>query len=194
LLLDDDTGAPAAPDHPIAQPSGINSLDSAEHAGKFATSPAAEAWAPDTVGACSGHADMRLSFARHREHDAGMHSGRQDTDHAAGALRFSHGQAAAARQEVGCTVSETLLRAGVLQQDSCKLIARDDYLGIQRSEDRVIIQITWNEGRSLEQKMALHRGIVAGLTASPGVRPEDVLLEVNEMNGSSGRGVAQYVP
>jgi phenylpyruvate tautomerase PptA (4-oxalocrotonate tautomerase family) len=61
----------------------------------------------------------------------------------------------------------------------------------------VNIQITWNEGRSLEQKKALYQAIVAGLAASPGVRPEDVLInlvEVRKENWSFGRGVAQYAP
>jgi hypothetical protein len=30
-----------------------------------------------------------------------------------------------------------------------------DYIGIHRTEELVIIQITWNEGRSTEQKRAL---------------------------------------
>jgi Tautomerase enzyme len=45
----------------------------------------------------------------------------------------------------------------------------------QRSDDLVIIQITWNEGRTVEQKEALYKAIVDGLAAKPGIRPEDCL-------------------
>jgi phenylpyruvate tautomerase PptA (4-oxalocrotonate tautomerase family) len=69
-------------------------------------------------------------------------------------------------------------------------------LGIHRSDDLVMIQITWNEGRAVEQKKALYKAIVDGLTAKPGIRPEDVLInlvEVKKENWSYGNGVAQYV-
>ncbi|HEX3504596.1 MAG TPA: tautomerase family protein, partial [Xanthobacteraceae bacterium] len=47
-----------------------------------------------------------------------------------------------------------------------------------------------------EQKKALFRRIVDNLKASPGVRPEDVfinLVEVDPANWSFGHGIAQYV-
>jgi enoyl-CoA hydratase len=58
-----------------------------------------------------------------------------------------------------------------------------------------MIQITWNEGRTVEQKEALYKAIAEGLTKL-GVRPEDVLIhlvEVRKENWSYGCGVAQYV-
>ena len=36
------------------------------------------------------------------------------------------------------------------------------YLGINRSDDLVIIQITWNEGRTAGQKKALYKAITEG--------------------------------
>jgi phenylpyruvate tautomerase PptA (4-oxalocrotonate tautomerase family) len=69
-----------------------------------------------------------------------------------------------------------------------------DYLGIHRTDDLVMIQITWNEGRTVEQK-ALYKAIVDGLAAKPGIRPEDVLInliEVKQENWSFGNGVATY--
>jgi phenylpyruvate tautomerase PptA (4-oxalocrotonate tautomerase family) len=71
-----------------------------------------------------------------------------------------------------------------------------DYLDIHRSDDLVMIQITWNEGRTVEQKKALYKAIADGLAAKPGIRPEDVLInliEVKKENWSYGHGVAQYV-
>ena len=53
------------------------------------------------------------------------------------------------------------------------------YLGIDRSDDLVIIQITWNEGRTVGQKKALYKAITEGLGKAPGIRPEDVLSVVD---------------
>jgi 4-oxalocrotonate tautomerase len=71
------------------------------------------------------------------------------------------------------------------------------YLGIARSDDLVIIQLTVNNTRTLAQKKALYRRIVALLTESPGLRPEDIfisLVEVAPENWSLGHGEAQYAP
>lgn len=69
------------------------------------------------------------------------------------------------------------------------------YLGIERSDDLVIIQITVSNTRSIEQKKALFQSITRRLAESPGLRPEDVfinLLEVAKENWSFGNGEAQY--
>ena len=58
-----------------------------------------------------------------------------------------------------------------------------------------MVQITWNEGRTLEQKKALYKAIADGLAARLGLRREDVLInlvEVKKENWSFGAGVAQY--
>ncbi|TPQ44386.1 tautomerase family protein [Burkholderia ubonensis] len=70
------------------------------------------------------------------------------------------------------------------------------YLDIERSDDLVMIQITANNTRTLEQKQALYRTIVANLAQQPGVRPQDVfisLVEVLKEDWSFGNGIAQYV-
>jgi 4-oxalocrotonate tautomerase len=59
----------------------------------------------------------------------------------------------------------------------------------------VMIQITWNEGRSLAQKQTLYKTIADGLQATIGLRREDVLInlvEVKKENWSFGNGVATY--
>jgi phenylpyruvate tautomerase PptA (4-oxalocrotonate tautomerase family) len=64
------------------------------------------------------------------------------------------------------------------------------------SDDLVIIQITWNEGRTVDQKKALYKAIVDGLAKAPGFRPEDDfinLVDVRKENWSVGKGDAQYV-
>jgi phenylpyruvate tautomerase PptA (4-oxalocrotonate tautomerase family) len=114
------------------------------------------------------------------------------------------GKSAAYRQAIGRVVYEALLSVGVPEHDRFQVISEhdagnflfdSDYLGIHRSDDLVMIQITWNEGRTLEQKKALYKAIVEGLAATPGIRPEDVLInlvEVKKENWSFGNGIAQY--
>jgi 4-oxalocrotonate tautomerase len=70
------------------------------------------------------------------------------------------------------------------------------YFGIARSDDLVMIQLTVSNTRTREKKQALFRQIVDNLAADPGVRPEDVfinLVEVLPENWSFGNGIAQYV-
>ena len=58
-----------------------------------------------------------------------------------------------------------------------------------------MIQITFNAGRSLDQKKALYLAIAQGLHDALGVRLEDVfinLVEVPKENWSFGNGIAQY--
>ncbi|WP_050403434.1 tautomerase family protein [Bradyrhizobium embrapense] len=71
-----------------------------------------------------------------------------------------------------------------------------DYLGIRRSDDLVIIQITVSNTRPVAQKQKLYRRIAERLTESPGLRTEDIfinLVEVLPENWSFGNGEAQYV-
>ena len=58
------------------------------------------------------------------------------------------------------------------------------------------IQLTVSNTRSIAQKQNLYRRIVEKLTANPGLRPEDIfinLVEVLPANWSFGHGEAQYV-
>jgi phenylpyruvate tautomerase PptA (4-oxalocrotonate tautomerase family) len=69
------------------------------------------------------------------------------------------------------------------------------YLDIARSDDLVIIQITANNTRTVEQKKALFAEIAELLSINPGLRKEDVfvsLVDVPKENWSFGNGVAQY--
>jgi 4-oxalocrotonate tautomerase len=114
------------------------------------------------------------------------------------------GKDAGYRQEIGRVVYEAMVGVGVPQKDRFQIIAEHDadnfifdptYLGIERTDELVIIQITWNEGRTVEQKKALYKSIAEGLAKSPGIRVEDVfinLVEVKKENWSFGKGVAQY--
>ena len=81
------------------------------------------------------------------------------------------------------------------EHDGEHFIFDPQYLGIQRSDQLVIIQITLNEGRTLEQKKALYQTIAHSLNTQLGIRLEDVfinLVEVKKENWSFGNGIAQY--
>jgi 4-oxalocrotonate tautomerase len=76
------------------------------------------------------------------------------------------------------------------------LIYNPQYLGVQRSDKVVFIQITMSTGRKPQQKRQLYKRIVEHLSASPGLRPQDVLInlvEVSWENWSFGNGEAHYM-
>jgi 4-oxalocrotonate tautomerase len=69
------------------------------------------------------------------------------------------------------------------------------YLGIERSADAFIVDITLNAGRSVELKQRFYARVVERLSAEAKVRPQDVVIvltEVAKENWSFGNGVAQY--
>ncbi len=82
------------------------------------------------------------------------------------------------------------------EHDTDDFVYDANYLGIARSDDLVIIQITVSNTRPTAQKQKLYRRIVERLAENPGLRPEDVfinLVEVLPENWSFGHGEAQYV-
>ncbi len=69
------------------------------------------------------------------------------------------------------------------------------YLGIARTADCILIQITLNDGRTVEQKKAFYKAVADGLQQRVKLRREDVfisLVEVRKENWSFGNGEAQY--
>ena len=67
--------------------------------------------------------------------------------------------------------------------------------GVARSADTVYIQIVVFNTRTPEQKKALFRQIAELLGEDPGIRPEDVfvnVLEAAKENWSVGHGLAQF--
>jgi phenylpyruvate tautomerase PptA (4-oxalocrotonate tautomerase family) len=83
----------------------------------------------------------------------------------------------------------------VTEHDADNFHYSRNYLDIARSEDLVIIQITANNTRTLEQKKAFFARTADLLASRLGLRKEDVfisLVEVAKENWSFGNGVAQY--
>ena len=83
----------------------------------------------------------------------------------------------------------------VTEHGEGSLIYDPGYLGISRTGDVVFVQITLSVGRSVETKKALYAKIAENLAKSPGLRKEDVfvnLVEVVKEDWSFGNGEAQY--
>jgi 4-oxalocrotonate tautomerase len=76
------------------------------------------------------------------------------------------------------------------------LVIDPTYLGIDRSADATVIQVTLNEGRDADMKSRFYRTLADGLRERVGLRPEDLvvnLVEVKRENWSFGNGNAQLV-
>ena len=76
-----------------------------------------------------------------------------------------------------------------------ELVRPDQYLGIKYSDDLTFIQITCSDTRTVDQKKAFYAAIADNLVRNPGLRREDIfinLIEVRKENWSFGNGIAQY--
>jgi 4-oxalocrotonate tautomerase len=117
------------------------------------------------------------------------------------------GKPASYRRKVGDAVHQAMVETiDVPAKDRFQLVTEHDpedfiydreFLGIARSRDLVMIQITLAAGRSLHLKRSLYRTIAERLGTAAGLRPEDVwinLVEVARENWSFGNGIASYAP
>jgi phenylpyruvate tautomerase PptA (4-oxalocrotonate tautomerase family) len=110
----------------------------------------------------------------------------------------------------GLKIGETIYTVmteviGVPKNDKFQVISRHppegrnlptEYLGVRYSDKLVLIQITLNQGRTVEQKKAFFRRVAGGL-AELGLRQQDViinLVETAKENWSFGNGEMQYGP
>jgi 4-oxalocrotonate tautomerase len=121
-------------------------------------------------------------------------------------IDLREGKPAHYRVVIGEVIYDALLSIGVPVNDRFQIITehpRDGlifdpgYLGIERSDALITIQITLNEGRSLDLKKRLYKAIADQLNSRLSVRREDVfinLVEVKKENWSFGNGEAQYAP
>jgi phenylpyruvate tautomerase PptA (4-oxalocrotonate tautomerase family) len=71
------------------------------------------------------------------------------------------------------------------------------YLGVARSDDWMLVQITLKSGRTPDQKRALYRQVAANLQTRTGTNPGDVMISLTEnepIDWSFGNGEAQIAP
>jgi phenylpyruvate tautomerase PptA (4-oxalocrotonate tautomerase family) len=120
-------------------------------------------------------------------------------------IAYMKGKPEAFGKKVGAIVYQTMLDTiNVPPKDNFQLISEHDpetlvydpeYLDIPRTDGIIFIQITLNEGRSVELKKAFYSALAGRLNQELGVRTQDVfisLVEVKKENWSFGNGVAQY--
>lgn len=83
----------------------------------------------------------------------------------------------------------------VTRHENSELNYAKSYLGIEYTDAIVLIQITLNDGRSVDLKKNLYARIANDLSKELNIRKEDVfisLVEVKKENWSFGNGEAQY--
>ena len=83
----------------------------------------------------------------------------------------------------------------ITEHDKNCLFYDPDYLDIRRGDGVIFLQITLNEGRTLEAKKHFYKTLAERLHRELDVRLEDVLInlvEVKKENWSFGNGIAQY--
>jgi phenylpyruvate tautomerase PptA (4-oxalocrotonate tautomerase family) len=83
----------------------------------------------------------------------------------------------------------------ITEHDRDSLVYDPEYLNIHRTDGIVMIQITLNEGRTVELKKAFYQRLAERLHTELDIRMEDVfisLVEVKKENWSFGSGIAQY--
>ena len=120
-------------------------------------------------------------------------------------ISLIEGKSAEFRRKVGDVVHQAMVEAiNCPSQDRFQLITEHpkdnflcapEYLGIAHTDDLIVIQITLNEGRTVELKKALYLAIAEGLNKAVAIRTQDVfisLVEVKKENWSFGNGIAQY--
>jgi len=76
-----------------------------------------------------------------------------------------------------------------------EIVCTPEYLGIAHTGPVAFIQITCNEGRTLEMKKALFAQVATSIADGGAIRAADVivsLVEVKKENWSFGNGLAQY--
>src|ERR1700693_1257002 len=82
----------------------------------------------------------------------------------------------------------------IIEHDKNALIYDPSYLDIPRSDGIIFIQVTLNEGRTVELKKSFYKTLAERRNKELNVRMEDVfvsLVEVKKENWSFGNGIAQ---
>lgn len=122
-------------------------------------------------------------------------------------ITLAEGKSADYRRAIADGVHRALVSAAAVPADdrfqvveqvpADALVWDPAYLGQQRTKDVVFVQVFLNVGRTTEVKKTLYAAIANELAAAPGVRREDVLVnlvEVAKENWSFGGGIMSYPP
>ena len=116
------------------------------------------------------------------------------------------GKSAEYRKALGDGVHRAMIEAFAIPPDdhfqvitehpAGDLVHDPQYLGVRRTDDVVFVQITLSAGRKPQQKRRLFKRIAEILAESPGLKPQNLLINLVEVaweNWSFGNGEAQYM-
>ena len=117
-------------------------------------------------------------------------------------MRMGKGEAycAAVLESVSLALSETLdvpedyRHMTITEQDEQCLLFWQKYLGFERADEPVIIQITDDDGHAGDHKAALFRSILVRLSTRSGIDPRNVfisLIQVAKEDWPFGNSVAR---
>jgi 4-oxalocrotonate tautomerase len=83
----------------------------------------------------------------------------------------------------------------ITEHPATGLVYDASYLGVERTDNIVLVQITLSAGRKPGHKRQLFQRMAELLQKDPGLRPEDLVINLVEVaweNWSFGNGQAQY--
>ena len=83
----------------------------------------------------------------------------------------------------------------ITEHSATDLIYDPNYLGVERSDNIVMVQITLSAGRKPAQKRKLFQRMAEIMAKNPGLRPQDLMINLVEVaweNWSFGNGESQY--
>jgi len=109
------------------------------------------------------------------------------------------------RRALGDTVHQAMVEAIdappqdrfqiITEHSANDLIYDPSYLGVERSDNIVMVQITLSAGRKPAQKRKLFERMAELMAKNPGLRPQDLMINLVEVaweNWSFGNGESQY--
>ena len=120
-------------------------------------------------------------------------------------ISLSAGKPADYRRAIGNGIHRAMVEMlAVPEHDRFQIITEHDpggiiydsgYLGIDRTDDVVLVQITLSAGRKPKQKRDFYARAAELLAQEPGLKPQELLINLVEVvweNWSFGNGKSQY--
>jgi phenylpyruvate tautomerase PptA (4-oxalocrotonate tautomerase family) len=120
-------------------------------------------------------------------------------------ISLREGKSEQYRQALGDAVNQAMVEAIdappqdhfqiITEHSANDLIYDPSYLGVERSDNIVIVQITLSAGRKPAQKRKLFQRMAELMAKNPGLRPQDLMINLVEVaweNWSFGNGESQY--
>ena len=121
-------------------------------------------------------------------------------------IDLREGKSAEYRKALGDSVHRAMIEALAIPPDDHFQVITEHppegmvhdprYLGVHRSDNVVFVQITLSAGRKPQQKRKLYKRLAEILADSPGLPPQDLVINLVEVvweNWSFGNGEAQYM-